>query len=95
VPRRLIAPFSDPELRSLLALADERERALALVLLDTGLRLSELASLTVADVRPDGTLHVMGKGAKERIVSPAATSSTAATSSACSRFSATPRSTWT
>jgi site-specific recombinase XerD len=45
VPHRLIAPFSDPELRSLLALADERERALALVLLDTGLRLSELASL--------------------------------------------------
>jgi site-specific recombinase XerC len=68
VPRRLIAPFSDPELRSLLALADDRERALALVFLDTGLRLSELASLRVGDVRPDGTLHVMGKGAKERIV---------------------------
>jgi integrase/recombinase XerC len=68
VPHRLIAPFSDPELRSLLALADERERALALVLLDTGLRLSELASLRVGDVRPDGTLHDMGKGAKERIV---------------------------
>ena len=68
VPRRLIAPFSDPELRSLIALADERERALALVFLDTGLRLSELASLRVGDVRPDGTLHVMGKGAKERIV---------------------------
>jgi site-specific recombinase XerD len=32
------------------------------------LRLSELASLRVGDVRPDGTLHVMGKGAKERIV---------------------------
>jgi (R,R)-butanediol dehydrogenase / meso-butanediol dehydrogenase / diacetyl reductase len=65
VPRRLIAPFSDPELRSLLALADERERALALVLLDTGLRLSELAPLRVGDVRPDGTLHVMGKGSKD------------------------------
>jgi len=64
VPRRLIAPFSDPELRSLLALADDRERALALVFLDTGLRLSELASLRVGDVRPDGTLHVMGKGAR-------------------------------
>ncbi len=38
------------------------------MLLDTGLRLSELASLRVGDVRPDGTLHVMGKGAKERIV---------------------------
>lgn len=68
VPRRLIAPFSDAELRSLLALADERERALVLLLLDTGLRLSELTSLRVGDVRADGTLHVMGKGAKERIV---------------------------
>jgi integrase len=56
VPHRLIAPFSDPELRCLLALADERERALALVLLDTGLGLSELASLRVGDVRPNGTL---------------------------------------
>lgn len=68
VPRRLIAPFSDAELRSLLAVAEARERALALVLLDTGLRLAELASLRVGDVRPDGTLHVMGKGAKERVV---------------------------
>jgi integrase/recombinase XerD len=68
VPRRLIAPFSDAELRSLLALADERERALVLLLFDTGLRLSELVSLRVGDVRPDGTLHVLGKGAKERIV---------------------------
>ncbi len=39
-----------------------------IVLLDTGLRLSELASLRVGDFRPDGTLHIMGKGAKERIV---------------------------
>jgi site-specific recombinase XerD len=68
VPRRLIAPFSDAELRSLLALADDRERALVLLLFDTGLRLSELVSLHVGDVRPDGTLHVLGKGAKERIV---------------------------
>jgi site-specific recombinase XerD len=68
VPRRLIAPFSDAELRSLLALADERERALVLLLFDTGLRLSEVVSLRVGDVRPDGTLHVVGKGAKERIV---------------------------
>jgi integrase len=68
VPHRLIAPFSDPELRSLLALADERERALSLVLLDTRLRLSELASLRVGDVRPDGTLQVMGKGANLALI---------------------------
>lgn len=53
---------------SLLALVDERERALALVLLDSGVRLCELASRRVGAVGPDGTLHVMGKGAKERIV---------------------------
>jgi site-specific recombinase XerD len=68
VPRKLIAPFSDAELRGLLALASERERALMLLMLDTGLRLSEVNSLRVGDIRPDGTLHVMGKGAKERIV---------------------------
>ena len=68
VPRRLFAPFSEAELRSLLAVADERERALVLLLFDTGLRLSEVVSLGVGDVRPDGTLHVLGKGAKERIV---------------------------
>jgi site-specific recombinase XerD len=68
VPRRLIAPFTDAELRSLLALGDERDRALVLLFLDTGLRLSELAGLRVGDIRPDGTLHVMGKGSKERVV---------------------------
>jgi site-specific recombinase XerC len=67
VPHRSL-PLLRPGAGSLLALAGKRERALALVLLDTGLRLSELASLQVGDVRPDGTLHVMGKGAKERIV---------------------------
>jgi hypothetical protein len=66
-------PFSDPELRSLLALGSERERAVSLLLLDTGLWLSELASLRVGDVRPDGTLHVIGKRAKERIVPMGAT----------------------
>ncbi len=67
VPRRLIAPFSDAELRGPPAIASDRGRALAFVLLDTGLRLSEIASLRVGDIRPDGTLRVMGKGSKERI----------------------------
>jgi integrase len=41
VPHKLIAPFSTGELERLLALADPRERALTLLLLDTGLRLAE------------------------------------------------------
>jgi site-specific recombinase XerD len=68
VPRKLIAPFSDAELHRLLALAQPRERALALLLLDTGLRLAEVAALRVGDLRPDGTVRVLGKGSKERIV---------------------------
>jgi len=53
VPRKLIAPFSTGELERLLALADPRERALTLLLLDTGLRLSEVTSLRVGDLRPE------------------------------------------
>jgi site-specific recombinase XerD len=68
VPRKLIAPFSDGELQRMLALAGPRERALALLLLDTGLRVAEVAVLRVGDLRPDGTIRVLGKGAKERMV---------------------------
>ncbi len=68
VPRRLIAPFTDAELQRLLAIAEPRERALILLLLDTGLRLAEVTGLRVGDLRPDGTMRVMGKGSKERIV---------------------------
>ena len=68
VPRRLIAPFTDAELQRLLALAEPRERAIVLLLLDTGLRLAEVTPLRVGDLRPDGTVRVMGKGSKERIV---------------------------
>lgn len=47
VPQKLIAPFSTGELERLLALADPHERALTLLLLDTGLRLAEVTSLRV------------------------------------------------
>ena len=55
-------------MRRLLAVADVRDRAILLLLLDCGLRVSEAAGLRLGDLRPDGTLKVMGKGAKERIV---------------------------
>lgn len=42
--------------------------ALILVLLDTGLRASELCSLLVADADRDGQLSVVGKGNKRRQV---------------------------
>ncbi len=68
VPHKVMEPLSDDDLRKLLSVADLRDRAIVLLLLDTGLRVSEAAGISVADLRPDGSIKVMGKGAKERIV---------------------------
>jgi site-specific recombinase XerD len=68
VPDKLVEPVGDDVLRRLLAVASLRDRAILLLLLDTGLRVSEAAGLRLGDLRADGTLKVRGKGAKERIV---------------------------
>jgi site-specific recombinase XerD len=47
--------------------ATARNRAILWVLLDTGLRVSELCELRLGDVdRASGTLHIRGQGARER-----------------------------
>jgi len=70
---RVPAPFSPEEVRRLLGACERktaigaRNYALALVLLDTGLRLAECASLQVGDVDPrTGLTTVIGKGQKMR-----------------------------
>jgi integrase/recombinase XerC len=68
VPNKLIEPVGDDAMRRLLGIASVRDRAILLLLLDTGLRVSEAAGLRLGDLRPDGTLKVRGKGSKERIV---------------------------
>ncbi|MDA8237993.1 MAG: tyrosine-type recombinase/integrase [Chloroflexi bacterium] len=68
VPERLIEPVGDDAMRRLLAVAGLRDRAILLLLLDTGLRVSEAGGLRLGDLRVDGTLKVRGKGSKERIV---------------------------
>ena len=68
VPVKLVEPVADDAMRRLLAAACIRDRAVLLLLLDTGLRVSEAAALRLGDLRADGTLKVQGKGAKERIV---------------------------
>ena len=68
VPHKLVEPLDDAALRRMLDSASVRDRAIVLLMLDTGLRLSELAGLRPSDLRPDGSLKVMGKGARERIV---------------------------
>ena len=46
----------------------ERDYAILTLFLNCGLRLSELVGLNYTDIRSDGSMNVMGKGSKERIV---------------------------
>ena len=75
VPDQLVRSLREPEIRALLAAIEggseqpDRDRALVLLLLDTGIRLSEAAGMTVHDLDLiEGRCRVMGKGAKERVV---------------------------
>lgn len=72
---KIIRPFSQQDIDNLLLLVssnhfvDLRNKAIILMFLDTGLRLSELAGIQLADIDLDReTIKVMGKGARERVV---------------------------
>lgn len=73
VARRIPAPFTPDDVNALLDACDRatpigsRNYALVLALLDSGLRVSECAALTVGDVNArNGVLLILGKGAKQR-----------------------------
>ena len=75
VPQGLPKALSEPEVATLLAAVAgddavaRRDRAILEVLYGTGLRISELVGLSLADVALDeGLLRAFGKGAKERVV---------------------------
>ncbi|MBA7579958.1 Tyrosine recombinase XerD [subsurface metagenome] len=77
---KVIKPYNHEEIRRMLVVCDNdyehnakflgsRNRAIVLVLLDTGVRLSELIGMTFEDVNTsNGNIGVMGKGSKERVV---------------------------
>jgi site-specific recombinase XerD len=74
LPKTILPAFENEDIKNLLAATvgkDQlsiRNRAMILVLLDSGVRLSELASIRVGDINAEtGTFKVMGKGSKERI----------------------------
>jgi len=71
VPQTILPAYTSTELRAILkACKQQRDRAIVLVLLDTGLRASEALGLTVGDIDL-GTGNVMvhqGKGGKDRMV---------------------------
>lgn len=46
----------------------ERDYCIITIFLNCGIRLSELVGINLNDIRSDGTLRVIGKGNKERIV---------------------------
>lgn len=77
---RVITPYTSEEIRRMLAVCDydfdhnakflsTRNRAIILVLLDTGVRLSELVGMRLSDIDSDkGHIRVLGKGGRERVV---------------------------
>ncbi|HEV2368424.1 MAG TPA: site-specific tyrosine recombinase XerD [Acidimicrobiales bacterium] len=75
VPQGLPKALSEEDVESLLASAtgyeplDRRDRAILEVLYGTGMRISELVGLSLADLAlEEGLVRVFGKGAKERLV---------------------------
>lgn len=80
VPSRVILPYTPDEIRTMLSVCDydfnhnakflgSRNRAIILVLLDTGVRLSELIGMKMSDLDTEsGHIKILGKGNKERVV---------------------------
>lgn len=72
--KKTIIPFSKMEISALLESASQshyplRDRAIILILLDTGIRASELCNLQIKDLNHvTGHIRVIGKGKKERLV---------------------------
>jgi len=74
-PKKIITTFSKLQLQTLIGVINTstpegyRDMAVIMVLLDTGLRVSELTSLTLNDVQlAEGILKVFGKGRRERLI---------------------------
>ncbi len=69
IPKRLPKVYSEEELKAILRSVSRypRKRAIIELLLDSGIRLSELSSLMVGDLDTGtGRVKVFGKGSKER-----------------------------
>jgi integrase/recombinase XerC/integrase/recombinase XerD len=75
VPHKLVQTLTEEEIRRIMSCFNPmttmgaRNMAIVMMLLDTGIRCSELTSLQLSDVHmQEGYIKVFGKGGKERIV---------------------------
>lgn len=68
LPRHLTLEDSLELLSSVEGPNYERDFCILTLFLNCGMRLSELCGLNLSDIRPDGTMRLLGKGNKERIV---------------------------
>ncbi|MCQ2448696.1 MAG: tyrosine recombinase XerC [Clostridia bacterium] len=68
LPRHLSLEESIDLLQSVDGPNKERDYCILTLFLNCGLRLSELCGLNTTDIRPDGSMRVLGKGNKERMV---------------------------
>jgi len=104
--KHIIQPFTAQQIKDLLALCDDsfmgiRNRALIFAFLDTGLRLSEMASIRLPDIDYGrGVIKVMGKGSRERVVAIGKTTMAAlaryivARTARCMKWSREPETLW-
>ena len=74
VDKTIMPPFTDLEIKTIMKTTDGkdnysvRNKAIVMLLLDSGIRLSECASLKVGDIDlVNGMFKVLGKGRKERM----------------------------
>lgn len=69
LPRRVLPALTETQVKAILDVCDERDRAIVLTILDSGLRASELCALNVQDVDlQTGAVFVRkGKGGKTRV----------------------------
>lgn len=68
LPKHLTLEDSFELLNSVDGPNKERDYCILTLFLNCGMRLSELCGLNVTDIRADGTLRLLGKGNKERLV---------------------------
>jgi integrase len=74
IPPTEIRVLNNEEIRNLIGACsgrkgdDRRDLAILMVLLDSGVRLSEIVGMTLEDIGQDGTIRVFGKGRKWRTV---------------------------